>query len=238
MQFTKLFNSILDSTIWQEPKETKILWITMLAMADRNGEVHASVPGLASRAGISLSECEDALECLQSPDKYSRTKDHDGRRIESMDGGWRLLNHGKYRALLSVEERREYNRRKQAEYREARRKSVNDMSMTVIDNAQCQHSTEAEAEEKKKKALSRHCSPKARGSREELQDYAQEIGLPRSDGEAMHDHWEANGWRNGANPVRDWKAGIRKWKSQGWLPSQKNTPLQKPRGISCNELSI
>jgi hypothetical protein len=146
MQFTKLFNSILDSTIWQEPKETKIVWITMLAMADRGGEIHASIPGLAVRAGVSLDECQNALNCLKSPDKFSRTKDHDGRRIADIDGGWRLLNHGKYRALLSAEERKEYNRRKQAEYRSNRKTDVNDMSMTVNDNKQCQHSTEAEAE--------------------------------------------------------------------------------------------
>ena len=63
----------------------------------------------------------------------------------------------------------------------------------------------------------------ARGSRVDLSAYAVEIGLPESDGASMFDHWESNGWRNGSNPVRDWKAGIRKWKSQGWLPSQKQT---------------
>lgn len=153
MQFTKLFNSILDSTIWQEPLETKVVWITMLAMSDRNGELFASVPGLAKRAGVTLSQCEAAIACLSSPDPYSRTKAHEGRRIKEIDGGWALLNHAKYRALLSAEERKEYNRRKQAEYRS--QKAVNEcqkMSMTVNDNEQCQHiqkqipEAEAEAE--------------------------------------------------------------------------------------------
>lgn len=153
MQFTKLFQSILDSTIWQEPNETKILWITMLAMADRNGEVQASLPGLAKRAGITLADCERAIACLKAPDAYSRTKDFDGRRIREVDGGWELLNHAKYRALLSIEERKEYNRKKQAEYRALRK--VNDMSMTVNDSqsqsAKCTHAegeSEAEGEAK------------------------------------------------------------------------------------------
>lgn len=146
MQFTKLFSSILDSTIWQEPAETKIVWITMLAMVDRNGEVHASVPGLARRAGVTLQQCESALECLSSPDPYSRTTDHEGRRIDSIDGGWTLLNHGKYRALLSKEERREYNRQKQAEYRARKRLDVNDTSITVGDNEQNAHITDADAD--------------------------------------------------------------------------------------------
>ncbi len=65
---------------------------------------------------------------------------------------------------------------------------------------------------------------KAQGTLEQLRDYAVSIGLPASDGEAMHDHWTANGWKNGVNRVQDWQAGIRKWKSSGWLPSQKGTP--------------
>jgi len=144
--FTKLFNSILDSTIWQEPNETRLLWITMLAMCDARGEVQASIPGLAKRAGISMDECESGLVTLSSPDRYSRTKDHEGRRIAEIDGGWRLLNHGRYRELLSADERREYNRKKQAEWRANNQKPVNDVSMTVNDNKQCQHISEAEAE--------------------------------------------------------------------------------------------
>ena len=60
-----------------------------------------------------------------------------------------------------------------------------------------------------------------KGSMEELMKYAEEIGLPPSDGASMFDHWESNGWKNGNNPCKDWKAGMRKWKSQGWMPSQK-----------------
>jgi len=166
MQFTKLFQSILDSTIWQEPSETKILWITMLAMADRNGEVQASMPGLAKRAGITLAQCESGLNFLLSPDRYSRTPDHEGRRVAPVDGGWQLLNHGKYRALLSAEERREYNRRKQAEYRAGKTKSanVNDASLTVIDSqsqsAMCTHS-EGEAEGEATKTLGEPATPSA-----------------------------------------------------------------------------
>lgn len=115
--YTKLFHSILDSTIWTESLPTKIVWITLLAMTDKDGRVWASVPGLANRAGVSIAECEEALNRFRSPDVYSRTKDHEGRRITEIDGGWMLLNHGKYKAMMSAEERREYKRMKQAEYR-------------------------------------------------------------------------------------------------------------------------
>lgn len=115
--YTKLFNSILASTIWREPSSIRIVWITMLAMANQNGEVEASIPGLSDLARISIEETEDALKALMAPDRYSRTKEHEGRRIEEIDGGWKILNHATYRAKMSADERRQYKKEKQAEYR-------------------------------------------------------------------------------------------------------------------------
>lgn len=109
--YTKLFSSITDSTIWQEPDHVRIVWVTMLAMADRNGCVWSSVPGLAHRAVKSIEETQDALRRFMAPDEWSRTKDNDGRRIAEIDGGWRLLNHRKFRELRSIEERKEYKRK-------------------------------------------------------------------------------------------------------------------------------
>jgi hypothetical protein len=108
--YTKLFSSITESTVWCEPQATRIAWITMLAMADRQGRVWASVPGLANRARITVEETETALKRFLAPDHYSRTPDHEGRRIEPIDGGWRLLNHAKYRDLRDEEARLEYQR--------------------------------------------------------------------------------------------------------------------------------
>lgn len=108
--YTKLFRSITASTIVSEPVATRWLWVTMLALADSRGCVWGSVPGLARLANISLPECEAALECFHSPDPHSRTKAHDGRRVEAIDGGWRLINHAKYGAIRNEAERAEYKR--------------------------------------------------------------------------------------------------------------------------------
>ena len=108
--FTKLFSSIIDSTIWRESKETKIVWITMLAKADAKGVVESSLPGLADNARVTLEECIKSLEVLSSPDEYSRTKANGGRRIREVEGGWEVLNHGKYRDKLNKEDRKEYQR--------------------------------------------------------------------------------------------------------------------------------
>lgn len=160
MAFTKLFAEILDSTIWRETNETRLVWITMLAMADKHGDVMASVPGLADRSRVTLQECETALDCLMAPDPYSRTTDFEGRRIATIDGGWHLLNHAKYRRKMNEEERREYNRVKQAERRarlKAEEKRCQTLSNVVNDSkrasAMSAH-TEAEAEAEAGKCVS------------------------------------------------------------------------------------
>lgn len=148
--YTKLFNSILHSTIWSEPDHVRIVWITMLAMSDQYGDVQAAVPGLARMAGKSVEEVEDAISRFQQPDPYSRTTDNEGRRVEVIEGGWHLLNHGKYRQLMSAEERKEYNRKKQAERRAKIKVSmtVNDSQLHVKDNQQSKHIAEADTDTK------------------------------------------------------------------------------------------
>ena len=66
--YTKLFNSIVTSTIWTEDDKTRIVWITMLAIADQNGEVQASIPGLARLAAVSISDAEMAIAKFLGPD--------------------------------------------------------------------------------------------------------------------------------------------------------------------------
>jgi len=110
MTFTKLFSSITESTVWTESSDVRCVWIAMLAMADSRGRVWGSIPGLANRSRVSLEACEEALQKFMSPDKYSRTPDNEGRRIEPIEGGWRLLNHAKYRAIRDEEAIKESKR--------------------------------------------------------------------------------------------------------------------------------
>lgn len=105
--YTKLFSSILTSSIWSEDNETRIVWITMLALADQHGEINATIPGLSRLSGVPIPAVEAALAKFQSPDPYSRTPDFEGRRIEKCDGGWVLLNFPKYRESRDSENRRD-----------------------------------------------------------------------------------------------------------------------------------
>jgi hypothetical protein len=65
--FTKLFNSILSSTVWREPLATKVVWITMLALADRDGIVEAALPGLAHLAGVDVDQATGEVVGINPP---------------------------------------------------------------------------------------------------------------------------------------------------------------------------
>ena len=149
MGFTKLFSSIIHSTVWREDGHVKIVWITMLALADQRGFVSASIPGLADAARVTIPECEDALLKFKSPDPYSRTKDHEGRRIEDCDGGWRLLNYLVYRELRSKEERKIQVREAVARFRERNRAKSDVINSKHSKPRKAQAEAEAEAEAEK-----------------------------------------------------------------------------------------
>ena len=97
--FVKLYGTITTSSVWVEAHGTRLVWITMLAIADQNGIVEAAIPGLANVAHVSLDEAIEAIRVLSSPDIHSRTETNEGRRIEKVPGGWRIINHRQYRDL-------------------------------------------------------------------------------------------------------------------------------------------
>lgn len=143
--YTKLFSSIIFSSIWREKNEVRIVWITMLALRDRDNEVHASVPGLADAARVPVEECRAALAVLEAPDPDSRSTEFDGRRIEKIDGGWRILNGDKYRKLMGIDERREYVRKKVAECRERKRLRDAQKLADAQDDARTSRESEVQA---------------------------------------------------------------------------------------------
>jgi len=125
MSFVKLHGSILDSSIWGEPNHVRIVWITMLAMANAAGIVEASQGGLARRACVTPEECATALDVLKAPDSDSRDSTT-GERVETVPGGWLILNHSAYRdrqtqqqELAAARARRHRERKRRARERDA-----------------------------------------------------------------------------------------------------------------------
>lgn len=185
MTFTKLFSSITASTVWCRPSDTRVVWITMLAMADRNGRVWASIPGLAKEAAVSVQACRTAVDEFLAPDPDSRTKTNEGRRIEPIDGGWRLINHAKYRSIRDQEERRNYKAEKQREYRAV--DNVDKSGHRGPNVERCAHNAEAEADTVIPPL------PPSRGGRVTRRHRQASVGSPRSkEAEAADDALHAD----------------------------------------------
>ena len=239
--YAKIFESVLDSSIWVEPPETRILWITLLVMADRTGEVFASIPGLARRAHIPLKACEDALQTLLSPDQYSKTKDQEGRRLEEIEGGWRIINHAVYRMQLSKEDRRAYQaqwardkRRKAKEARELKEAveaikaddegvdstSTNVNDFDTVQSTEYKGSTEKEGGEDNEPVAHVPGMEYFIPSLEEVVKAFQWEGCkPEWVARDWFDKMEAVGWRQNNMPIRNWRALVRRqisfWRADG-----------------------
>lgn len=125
--FVKLFQSILGSSIWAGDDASLRVWIALLVLKDRHHVVRISVVGLANIARVNVEQCKAALDKFRSPDPDSTSKEFEGRKIEDLpEGGWMILNGQKYAEMLSYEERKEYWRQKQAEYRKRNKSIKND----------------------------------------------------------------------------------------------------------------
>jgi hypothetical protein len=116
--YTKLFSDIVESSIWKEPPPVCKVWITMLALSDRDGYIRGSSGWLADKAQVSKEECEIALNKFLNPDATSRTPDHDGRRIEQLEDGWLVLNYLTFRDRLSDDHKAILSRERVRKHRE------------------------------------------------------------------------------------------------------------------------
>lgn len=221
--YATVFRSTLQSTVWQRPDPIRLVWLTMLMLADSEGNVFASIPGLAHTARVSVADCETAIREFQQSDHYSRDSSNDGRRIEEIDGGYLLLNYKKWCARARSKARREQN----AEHQRNKRKSLKDKecqqpSATISPEAEAEADTEANPSEDKnplrerparkknqlpagfdltpmraKEALSRDLDPKQ--EMQAFRDWAQAKGTTYKD-------WEA-AWRNWCNKSAEFKRG-------------------------------
>jgi len=212
--FTKLFSSITESTIWTEPDHVRLTWITMLAMADRKGRVFGSIPGLANRARVSVENCEDAIMRFMSPDKYSRTKVEEGKRIREIDGGWILINHAKYREIRDEETAKE-QKRNYINNRRAKERAEK-MGVEIVENVDrgrdnAEADTEAKAEADPSSIPKKQKVQFVKPSLEEVKIASAEKGLPPLEAENFWNHHEMRDWKINGKPMVKWRLALSTW---------------------------
>src|SRR3974390_44841 len=97
MAKTSLFPYLLNEAEWIElSAEGRLVWFTLIAMADKDGEVDAHITAVAHRARVPLDETENASAWMERPNPRSRFKEHQGRTLEKTVRGWKLLQFNNY----------------------------------------------------------------------------------------------------------------------------------------------
>lgn len=82
-----MYPALIHSTVWATcSTNAKVLWVTLIGLANAKGHVDATDRALAHISGLSDSEYASAAVELQVPDKY----DHDRPHITRTEHGWRL----------------------------------------------------------------------------------------------------------------------------------------------------
>ncbi|MHC4361221.1 MAG: hypothetical protein ACYSTZ_00235 [Planctomycetota bacterium] len=210
MAYAKLFSNIVASSLWSEDDKTRIVFITMLAMADWEGVVEASPAGLAPLARVSLKDCKSALHKLMSPDPESKNPDHEGRRVAKIEGGFLILNYTKFREKRSKEFERGKARERQRKHRAKKALSHN---VTPCHAMSLHTDTDTETETDKELLVS-YVSKKRTlktPTLEEVKDYVKLRKL-HIDPERFFNYFNDAGWVDMyGNEVRCWKQ-----KALGW----------------------
>src|SRR5258708_2579143 len=201
----------------------------MLAIANKNGYVFGSAPALANRARAAVEAIRSALVKFQQPDPDSRTKDFEGRRIEEVDGGWRLITYQKHRAIRDEEERKEYMKNLMRAKR-----SVSNVSHSKPPLAQAEAEAEAEAEA----VIQKHSARKARTahfsipSLGEVHAYCEER-KNTVDAQQWFNYYTSNGWKVGRNGMKDWRSAVRTWEKNGFGQNREHNPAATKRQPSA-----
>ena len=120
------------------------------------GFIAAAGPGIISRAGLPVDDVSvQALIDLGSPDPYSRSTKHDGRRLVRIAGGFIALNYDEFRSrdYSAADRSRRYreklaSRRDVTVKRDAYRDVVTKTRRVTRDITQAE--AEAEVQEEKK----------------------------------------------------------------------------------------
>lgn len=118
--YTPVFRSVFTGSLCGQWPDTAA-WISLLALADKNGEVDMTPQYISSVTGMPLGDLLLCISRFLDPDPMSRTAAKEGRRLELIDPsrtwGWRIINFTVYRekARLAAKSARDVAKGKEAE---------------------------------------------------------------------------------------------------------------------------
>lgn len=226
-----LFRSVLDSSINDEDITTRWVWITMLARANRRGQLQATPQAIGRMANVGYEGAQAALKALGGADPLSTTKAEEGRRIiEISPNLWQLVNYEHYREMATKARAREMDAERARRYRDRKdrhgdvtdstdsngaSRPVTDGNETVMKSAlgvgnRVLGSKKKGSEEGKKRAPAKRFK---KPTVEEVAAYLVEKGETRFTAAEFVDANIAKGWLVGKTktPMKDWRGSVRTW---------------------------
>jgi hypothetical protein len=210
--FTKLVPEIVESSLWNESSDVRIVWIYMLAKKDQNGYVRGDAATIARLANVPLESAQLALTRFQEPDPNSHTPDNEGRRIAPAPGGWMVLNHFAYRDNGRREYLREYMRKRRC------KQDVNSVNSLQVNSKQDVNFRSVSESE-----LSASSGGSAEGgdyiappdatipTLDEFRKFAVNIPILPADVEACYHYYAAAGFMRGNTRLVDFRALLTGW---------------------------
>jgi len=133
--YGKIFECIYEGTLYGQ-WEAIVTFQQMIVLCDDEGFLDMTPPALAAKTSIPLEIIQKGIEILERDDPYSRTPGENGKRIIRISGnrpwGWKIVNHEKYRKMVSNEDRKKYMRDYMREYRKNKGDPVNNESLQEL----------------------------------------------------------------------------------------------------------
>lgn len=229
--FITLHRKILDWE-WYKNTNTKVLFLHLLLNANfqegsfeghkiLRGQLVTSLPSLSAELGLTIKQIRGSLDHLISTGEVTSTAfpryriitvvryndyQDDGSLIDSQKAGERAAKgqpKGSQRAGSGQAE---------GSQRAAIEQYNNDNNVNK----------ETMEQESMGKTAKRFTPP----TLEEVSAYCQERGKG-VDPDRWYNYYSSNGWKVGKNPMKDWKAAVRTWESNGKSSSQPARPAKQ-----------
>jgi hypothetical protein len=155
--YAKVFSSIFDGSM-RGHSDLILVFVNILCHANQDGIVDRTCQAIADETGLPVRRVEAAVASLEGPDKQSRSRNDDGRRIKRIDPerawGWEIVNFKKYDGIRNSEERREYMRNLMREKRKEKLLASVSNALADVSNVSLLSSSASSSASLKNKNLS------------------------------------------------------------------------------------
>lgn len=203
--YGKIFDSIYDGTL-SEDWRALVTFQQFIVLCDADGMVDMTPQAISRRTGIPIEHIKAGIEVLEKADKYSRTPDENGKRIELIDEhrpwGWHIVNHEKYKNMRDSDTVRAQTRERVRRHREKKRAVTHGNAEKRHINTNIKTNTTNIDKSKKFKPP----------TVDEVTEYCNERKNSVNPNKFI-DHYESNGWMRGKTKIKDWKACVRTWEN-------------------------